>query len=203
MCLCSKVTYYFLKWLLTAVGILFSGCLQYSDFWCQNWHYMIISEFFGTLHKLCNCWATSKYYPNTSKFCNIFSFHIGNTFLAFSALMLLVRQQEGHPVCKKLSGGVLAWLSAWSEVQTCIWSSGCHCHSLCLASVKSSLVLPFWYWPTRVVLDKGPLNGWVCVGNTFGGGTIKITNFISEWHPNPHHSSISITVHHLIQAVLS
>jgi len=119
MCLCSKVTYYFLKWLLTAVGILFSGCLQYSDFWCQNWHYMIISEFFGTLHKLCNCWATSKYYPNTSKFCNIFSFHIGNTFLAFSALTLLVRQQEGHPVCKKLSGGVLAWLSAWSEVQTC------------------------------------------------------------------------------------
>jgi len=24
---------------------------------------------------------------------------------AFSALMLLVRQQEGHPACKKLSGG--------------------------------------------------------------------------------------------------
>ena len=30
---------------------------------------------------------------------------------AFSALTLLVRQQEGHPACKKLSGGVLAWLS--------------------------------------------------------------------------------------------
>jgi len=29
----------------------------------------------------------------------------------FSALMLLVGQQEGHPACKKLSGGVLAWLS--------------------------------------------------------------------------------------------
>ena len=24
---------------------------------------------------------------------------------------------------KKLSGGVLAWLSVWSEVQTCIWPS--------------------------------------------------------------------------------
>jgi len=33
---------------------------------------------------------------------------------AFSALMLLVGLQEGHPVCKKLSGGVLAWLSVWS-----------------------------------------------------------------------------------------
>jgi len=27
---------------------------------------------------------------------------------AFSALMLLVGRQEGHPACKKLSGGVLA-----------------------------------------------------------------------------------------------
>ena len=42
---------------------------------------------------------------------------------AFSALTLLVGRQEGHPACKKLSGGVLAWLSVWSEVQTCIWPS--------------------------------------------------------------------------------
>jgi len=32
--------------------------------------------------------------------------------------MLLVGRQEGHPACKKLSGGLLAWLSVWSEVQT-------------------------------------------------------------------------------------
>ena len=42
---------------------------------------------------------------------------------AFSALMLLVGQQEGHPAYKKLSGAVLVWLSVWSEVQTCIWPS--------------------------------------------------------------------------------
>ena len=30
---------------------------------------------------------------------------------AFSALTLLVGRQEGHPACKKLSGGVLVWLS--------------------------------------------------------------------------------------------
>ena len=58
---------------------------------------------------------------------------------------------------KKLSGGVLEWLSVWSKVQTCIWPSGCHCHSLSLASV------PFWYRLTRVVPDKGPLNRCVCV----------------------------------------
>jgi len=84
-------------------------------------------------------------------------------YFAFSALTLLVGRQEGHPSCKKLSGGVLAWSSVWCEVQTCIWSSGFHCHSLSLASVKSRLVLPFWYRLTRVVSDKGPLNGCVCV----------------------------------------
>ena len=38
---------------------------------------------------------------------------------AFSALMLLVGRQEGHPE----SGGVLVWLSVWSKVHTCIWPS--------------------------------------------------------------------------------
>jgi len=33
------------------------------------------------------------------------------TYTAFSALMLLVGCQEGHPACKKLSGAMLAWLS--------------------------------------------------------------------------------------------
>ena len=56
---------------------------------------------------------------------------------AFSALMPLVGQQEGHPACKKLSGGVLAWL----------YLSGVRCRlacgpadataTHCLASVKS------------------------------------------------------------------
>jgi len=32
---------------------------------------------------------------------------------ACSALTLLVGRQEGHPACKKVSGGVLAWLSVW------------------------------------------------------------------------------------------
>jgi len=64
---------------------------------------------------------------------------------------------------KKLSGEVLAWLSVWNEVQTCILPSRCHCHSLSLAPVKSRLVSPFWYRPTRVVPDKGLLNGCACV----------------------------------------
>ena len=97
---------------------------------------------------------------------------------AFSALTLLVWQQEGHPACKKLSGEVLAWLSVWSEVQTCIRPNWCHCHSLSLASVKSRLVLPFWYRPTRVVPEKGPLNGCVCV-------CVCVTRQLRGCHLNP------------------
>ena len=62
------------------------------------------------------------------------------------------------------ASGLLAWLSVWSEVQTCVLPSWCHCHSLSLASVKSWLVLPFWYRLTWVVPDNthlfnGPLSG--------------------------------------------
>jgi len=49
------------------------------------------------------------------------------------------------------------------SVLWCCWSGWCHCHSLSLASVKSRLVLPFWYRLTRVVPEIGPLNGCVCV----------------------------------------
>ena len=91
---------------------------------------------------------------------------------AFSALTVLVGWQEGHPACKKLSGGVLAWLSVWSEVQSCIWPRWCHCHSLSLASVKSRLVLPCWYRLTRLVVDKGPLNVCVHVYVYWQGGSV-------------------------------
>jgi len=103
----------------------------------------------------------------------------------FTALMLLVGRQKGHPACKKLSGGVLAWLSVWSEVQTCIRPSWYHCHSLSLVSVKSRLVLPFWYRLTWVVLEKGRQTGVrVCSGlgwvsqlmGWVGSGHTKWTN---------------------------
>jgi len=40
--------------------------------------------------------------------------------VVISTLTLLDGQQEGHPACKKLSGGMLAWLSVCSKLQTCI-----------------------------------------------------------------------------------
>jgi len=70
--------------------------------------------------------------------------------------------RKGIRPVKKLSSGVLAWLSVWSEVQTCIWLSWCHCHSLSLAPVKSRSVLLFWYRLTWVVPEIGPLKR-VCV----------------------------------------
>jgi len=71
--------------------------------------------------------------------------------------------RKGIRPVKNLRGGVLAWLSVSSKVQTCIWPSWCYCPSLSLATVKSRLVLPFWYQLTRLVPEKGMLNGCVCV----------------------------------------
>ena len=51
--------------------------------------------------------------------------------------------RKGIRPVKKLYGEVLVWLSVWSEVQTWIWPSWCHCHLLFLASVKSRLVFTF------------------------------------------------------------
>ena len=75
---------------------------------------------------------TNKYFYNMQHFT-----------LAFSALMLLVGRQEWHPACKKLSGGVLVWLSVRSDVQISIWPSWCHCHSLSLASEKIQIGFTF------------------------------------------------------------
>jgi len=74
---------------------------------------------------------------------------------SFSALMLLVGQQEGHPACKKLSGRMLAWLSgmrcrlAYSPALPLTIS--CSSKS---RLVLTFLVLPFWYLLTRVVPDR-------------------------------------------------
>jgi len=56
--------------------------------------------------------------------------------------------------------GVVICLKLGADLHMPNW---CNCHSLSLASVKSRLVLPFWYRLTRVVPEKGPLNGCVCV----------------------------------------
>ena len=103
--------------------------------------------------------------------------------------------RKGSRPVKNLSGGVLAWLSVWSEVQTCIWPSWCHCHSLSLASVKSRFVLFFWYRLTRIVPEKGPLNGSLCVcvilshwASTFFVQVMGMTQYIMQVHLQCQHS---------------
>ena len=139
------------------------GCYQFHCLWTEAWLVWTVFLVENWLHGFPDCLPILLSIPVFYFLVFLVSTFLVWFCLAFSALTLLVGRQKGHPACKKLSGGVLAWLSAWSEVQTCIRPSWCHCHSLCLASVKSRLVLPFWYWLTRVVPDKGPLNGCVCV----------------------------------------
>jgi len=76
-------------------------------------------------------------------------------------LTLLVGRQEGHPACKKLE-----W---WGTGVVISLEQDADLHMAQLMPVpltvfcfsKIQIGLPFWYRPTRVVPDKGPLN--VCV----------------------------------------
>jgi len=107
------------------------------------------------------------------------------SWCTFSALTLLVGRQQGHPAFKKLSGGVLAWLSVWDEVQIYTWPSWCHCHSLSLPSVKSRLVLPFWYRLTWVIPDKVQRAAkQMCVFQFYGWHHIFIP--LGQWARNKH-----------------
>jgi len=81
---------------------------------------------------------------------------------AFSALTLLVGQQEGHPACKnRVVGCWRGYLSgarcrlAYSPAD----ATATHC---LLLSVKSRLVLPFWYRLTWVVQDRAVKRVCVC-----------------------------------------
>jgi len=76
--------------------------------------------------EICSCQVSSgSYKPNSIEISSVL------TQIAFSALTLLVGRQEGHPACKKLSGG-------W-------WGTGI---VICLERI------PFWYRLTWVVPEK-------------------------------------------------
>ena len=82
--------------------------------------------------------------------------------IAFFALTLLIRCQEEHLACR-----MTCWCGYLSRARCRLFAYGpagatasqnpiISCR---LASFKSILVLPFWYWLTQVVLEKRPLNG--------------------------------------------
>jgi len=57
----------------------------------------------------------------------LYSVSICRAVNAFSASTLLVGRQEGHPACKKLSGGVLVWLSVWRLAHGPADATATHC----------------------------------------------------------------------------
>ena len=74
---------------------------------------------------------------------------------AFSALTLLVGRQEGHPACKKTDwwdAGVFICLERSADLHT---AQLMPLPLTVSCSSKSRLVLPFWYWLTRVVPSAG------------------------------------------------
>jgi len=63
--------------------------------------------------------------------------------IAFSALTLLVGRQEGHAACKKLSGGMLAWLFCLGQGADLLMAQLMPLPLTISGSSKSRSVLPF------------------------------------------------------------
>ena len=93
-------------------------------------------------------------------------FYISSTHTAFSALTLLVGRQEGHLACKKTKwwgSGVVIRLERGADLPMAqLMPLPLTASFFC----KIQIVLPFWYWLTWVVPDKGPLNGCMYVWST-------------------------------------
>jgi len=90
----------------------------------------------------------------------VFNVHL----IAFSALMLLVGRQEGHPACKNWAVGCWRGYLSGSRCRLAYGLADTTAtHSL--VSLKSRLVLSFWYPLTRVVLDKAGVCVCVCWQN--------------------------------------
>ena len=87
--------------------------------------------------------------------------------MAFSALTLLVGRQEGHPACKKLSGGGAGMVICLDR------GADLHIAQLmplpltvsCFSKIQIGLAFLVPAHPSSP--GKGPLNGRVCVCNLF------------------------------------
>jgi len=74
---------------------------------------------------------------------------------AFSALTLLVGQQEGHPAVRTEwwgTGMVICLQRHANDLHLVSW---CHCQPIISCSGKIQNGLPFWCRLTQVVLEKG------------------------------------------------
>jgi len=78
---------------------------------------------------------------------------------SFSALTLLVGRQERHPAFKKRVVGCWRGYLSRARCRLAYGPADATATHRLFASVKSRLVLPFWFRLTQVVPEKGPLNG--------------------------------------------
>jgi len=85
-------------------------------------------------------------------------FRITISYIEPSVLYAVGWAAERASNLQKNSGGVLEWLYmyVWSKVQTCIIAQMMPLPLTVSYFCKTRMALPFWYWLTWVVPEKGP-----------------------------------------------
>jgi len=90
---------------------------------------------------------------------------------SFSALTLLVGRQEGHPACKNWVVGCWRGYLSGARCKLAYGPADATATHCLLLQSNPDWFYFFWYWLTRIVPDKGPLNGCVyCLSYTIRNG---------------------------------
>jgi len=89
---------------------------------------------------------SSKITPLTSVLLYQFPIHQFFLYVLVPSDFVLVGWQEGHPSCKKLSGGMLAWLPVWTRSRFAYMAQLMPLPLTNSCSSKSRLVLPSWFY---------------------------------------------------------
>ena len=121
-----------INWIIVKVNVCVLVCVWYS---------IIFASYSSTYYMM------QKWYYTTHTHFN--DYPIYSTTVPSVLWCCWLGYRKGIRPIKNWVVGLLTSLSVWSEVQTCIWPSWCHCHSLSLASVKSRLVLPLFLIPAH------------------------------------------------------
>jgi len=119
-------------------------CGELFEWKCMRENERLVIDILASIHKLRMSRLESEDYTFRSE---CLALSLSQTYRLMPQTHYTPQVPSGHPACKKLSGGVLAWFCVCVKVQVCIWPSWCHCHSFIISCFsKSSLVLPSWFY---------------------------------------------------------
>ena len=108
---------------------------------------------------------------------SLITIHISYSYLPSVLWCCWLGSRKGIWPVKKLSGGVLAWLSVWSEVQTCMWPGKRAVKRVCVC--VCTIHISDWRHFSDIHISQGSVATWLRRGGIFKH------KFVADLLPSP------------------